>query len=511
MSFQECEIFETGSRKWRICRNEAGLTARKTDAYRAQWGLQPLFEEVAPKPVETEFAIPAFTFHGHSVSDEKEVRNKLYGPGTELLKSYEAAGCKICEDGKTIAQQMNNWGAAECRNRVKEIVESLVAIPHRSASEDSVTEDVVKAIDTTEAVIADRRARKVNLFTGEKVAGCSTCGKPAKRDPYKKPPKERKSWILKQAERLESLKRAAVDFWQDGMQLATAGQQQARLAICKACPIFMDGWCDQDKGGCGCNIALKVKARSAECPVQKWHAQGDSFRPLTSPTRNLIFHIYPKLGAEWNWDRHIERIREHQHHFNGKIAIGIVSGAGLATHEQVMQKMDGIRVTDWVLKENSKLGETVTMTDLLRIVKTDDPNTITFRGHCKGVTHSRSGIEQPWADILWRTCMDLSSVEDALASHDMAGPLKCHEPLVSEKNKGIWFYAGSFYWFRNREIFQSQWDYTGNNRWAIEAWPDAVCRSEHAACLFFDQMDRHILRHWNTIQEEFEVWKSART
>lgn len=319
----------------------------------------------------------------------------------------------------------------------------------------------------------------------------------------------RRSWLSKQVDRLTNLKNAAIDFWQDGMAIASEEQRHVRLAICKECPIFNEGYCDQDRGGCGCNLSLKTKARAAYCPTRKWHAYADSYNPLVNPTRNLLFHIYPKLGAEWNWHRHIERIRNHQHLFNGKIAIAVVTGKGLAAHEEVVRLMEGIRVTDWVIAANTNRAETETMAELLRIVKTDDPNTITFRGHCKGVTHRRDAIEQPWAEMMWQACMDIRSVEDALASHTMAGALKCHRPLVANR-RSEWFYAGTFYWFRNREIFQQEWEKTEPTRWYIEAWPEVVCKKEDAACLFFDYMDRDILADWKTIEEEFAVWKAAR-
>jgi hypothetical protein len=335
-------------------------------------------------------------------------------------------------------------------------------------------------------------------------SSCSSCTGRSRAVPKHK----RMSWVQRQAERLANLKQSAIDFWQDGMTLASEGQQRQRLNICKACPIYSDGWCDQDKGGCGCNVAMKVKARAAYCPAQKWHAHTDNYRPLVNPTRNLIFHIYPKLGAEWNWHKHIERICEYQYLFNGKICIGVVTGPGLASHAEVQQLMQGIRVTNWVLAKNAKVAETVTMLELLRLVKTDDPNTITLRGHCKGVTHRVDGIEQPWADIMWQACVDMPAVEDALASHVVAGALKCHEPLVPNQQL-FWFFAGSFYWFRS-DVFSRQWDTIRQNRWWIEAWPEHVAKNEEAACLFYDRMDRDIVSDWQTILTEYEFWKAAR-
>ena len=185
-----------------------------------------------------------------------------------------------------------------------------------------------------------------------------------------------------------------------------------------------------------------------------------------------------------------------------------MTGPGLATHATVQNLMSDIRVTDWVLKKNSELSETVTMLELLSLVKTDDPNTITLRGHCKGVTHTPDGIEQDWSEIMWKACMDLPSVEDALASHVVAGALKCHEPLLPNQGS-YWFFAGSFYWFRS-DVFTRKWDTIRQNRWWIEAWPEHVASNEEAACLFYDKMDRDIVADWKTILHEYEFWKAAR-
>jgi hypothetical protein len=226
----------------------------------------------------------------------------------------------------------------------------------------------------------------------------------------------------------------------------------------------------------------------------------------------MIFHIYPLIGAEWNWHRHIRFIESVSSMFNGKIAIGIVTGHDLASPETVMDLMKNVPVTDWVIKRNTKLAETLTFPDLLGIVKTDDPNSITFRGHTKGVTHRRTGVEEPWGKMMWATCMDIASVEDALASHVMAGPMKCHEPLVS-KQRYKWFYAGTFFWFRNKEIFERDWETMEQTRWYPEAWPGVLCKNEEAACLCHDFTDGSVLsmQYWkDTVEPDYQLWKSAR-
>ena len=199
MSFEECNVFEAGSRKWKICRDEAGLSIQKTNAYRKQWGLA-LLDVPAPDlvPAEQETTvdpIPEFIFHGHSVSDETiDVRKKLYGPGTELLRIYEAAGAPTCPACMQLAQEMNNWGAAVCRHKIEEIV--LDILPRAKAWLDEmhpwavklvpnkieeyalmilIRADVTKAIDESERLISERRKLNLNIYRRKKKS-CSACG-----------------------------------------------------------------------------------------------------------------------------------------------------------------------------------------------------------------------------------------------------------------------------------------------------------------------------------------------
>lgn len=287
-----------------------------------------------------------------------------------------------------------------------------------------------------------------------------------------------------------------------------------RESACESCPLRDENECRS----CGCvlypNVLNngKLRWRSEACPAGKWSRQRDTYQPLVNPTRNLIFHVYPLLGAEWNWHWHIDQIRRVAPLFNGKIVIATVTGPALASTEEVQQRFEGIPVTDWLIRPNSKLGETVTFADQLAVVETDDPNTITFRGHTKGVTHKPNGPEQPWARLMWSTLMDLPSVDDALASHVMVGSMKCHEPLVARPNWSF-FYAGTFFWFRNKEIFQRNWRQTEPHRWWPEAWPGVVCQNDEAACLCHDYTKGSVLDnpYWHAeVAADFQLWKDAR-
>lgn len=312
--------------------------------------------------------------------------------------------------------------------------------------------------------------------------------------------------------RATNLKNAAVDFWQDGMALATEEQQQARLQTCEACPIYNEGWCDQNKGGCGCKLGLKVLARAAHCPQGKWFAHTDTYRPLVNPVRHLVFHLYPLKGKEWNWHWHIEQIRKHQHKFNGKIIIGVGVDNRTASIDEMRSCFHGIRVTDWLLANNNKLAETLTHVDMLSLLQTTDENELIFRYHTKGVTHQRDSVEQTWAEIMWTANMDLPSVDDALASHLTCGVMRSQKPLVKSK-PGDFFYAGSAYWMRAKEVFERDWQHTDETRWWVEYVPAHLFSFEESACLFHDMAAGSVLRQSyfdQHVNPEWAVWKAAR-
>lgn len=326
---------------------------------------------------------------------------------------------------------------------------------------------------------------------------CSTCGSGA---------------FDRAMRRLTNLKNAVVDFVSDGMHVASDEQQAKRSVICTKCPLNNSGWCDDTRGGCGCNLSLKVQPRSSSCPLGRWAAYRDEYRPLVNPTRHLMFHIYPLRGKEWNWHKHIERIREHRAKFNGKVVIGVGVDEQTATIEEVQRLFDGIHVDHWLRADNNKLAETLTHVEMLTLLQTDDPNAIIFRGHTKGVTKTEDAVEQKWADILWAVNIDLASVEDALASHLTCGAMRSQTPLVVEK-PGDFFFAGSYYWMRAKEVFERDWTWKERNRWIVEYVPCHLFTFAESACIFHDMVPSSVLNHGyfsQHVDTEWANWKAAR-
>lgn len=196
----ECdEKFEHGSRNWLICTGQVNLPTYKVNAYRARWGLPSLpipygepgptnFSLQEPKVVEV-------VVHGYSVSNgQSPVIKKVYGPGSELLRIYHEAGVPTCTACEELAQQMNNWGVAECRKRHDQIVNDIFPRAKEWVAQNmpwihallpnsledygiyqKISSDVIKAIDTCEQTMKERRANKLDVSTGEKIKGCSGC------------------------------------------------------------------------------------------------------------------------------------------------------------------------------------------------------------------------------------------------------------------------------------------------------------------------------------------------
>lgn len=343
-----------------------------------------------------------------------------------------------------------------------------------------------------------RAGGRVHVSTDTKKP-CKTCGG--------------KRGLLERAiDRVVNLKNAAVDFLSDGMAVATDEQQAFRFNVCATCPLNNAGWCDDTKGGCGCNLSLKVMPRSSHCPLGRWSAYQEDYRPLVNPTRHLMFHIYPLRGKEWNWHWHIEQLRKHRDKFNGKVVIAVGVDRNTATIEEVQNRFDGIHVDHWLRADNNKLAETLTHVEMLTLLKTDDPNTIIFRAHTKGVTHDKGSVEQKWADVMWTANMDLPSVEDALASHGVACCLRSQTPLVKKKPDG-WFAAGSFYWMRAKEVFERDWQTKEDNRWWVEYVPAHLFDLKESACIFHDLVPSSVLNHGyfsEHVDAEWAAWKAAR-
>ena len=285
-----------------------------------------------------------------------------------------------------------------------------------------------------------------------------------------------------------------------------------RESCCATCPHGVNNTCQLCSYPLHANLLNqgKLACRSEACPVGRWFRQTDKSQPLVDPVRNLIFHIYPRIGCEWNWHRHIQHIRDNDHIWNGKRIISIMTGDGLVSPETVQRQFDGIRVDRWIIMPNMKsIGETAPFILCLKQVESVNPQEITFLAHTKGATHKKDGMEQAWSEIMWQVCMDLPSVQDALASHHCAGPFK----RVMKLLKSQWHYSGHFVWIRHKDLFSKPWQTIVQQRAGMEAYEGSMIDNKNAACLFHGEPPVNFLdsAYWrDEVLPDFENWKASR-
>jgi glycosyltransferase involved in cell wall biosynthesis len=202
--------------------------------------------------------------------------------------------------------------------------------------------------------------------------------------------------------------------------------------------------------------------------------------------RNLIYHIYPLRNNEmWRWN--VSQLLPYLEKFNGRKVIAIVTDDKTDDAKTVKDMFpSGIKFIE--LHNNRRIGETATFPKLLQSVMNDDPNTITFYAHAKGV--SRKGSELPvikhWTEAMYKSCLDdMDAVETALIDHGVAGGYRRHQKL----GKATWYYSGSFYWFRNTHVISRDWQNIElTKRWASESWPGRLFNLDESAVLGVDKV-----------------------
>jgi hypothetical protein len=75
-----------------------------------------------------------------------------------------------------------------------------------------------------------------------------------------------------------SVTKAVVKHISSDLPFLSLEDKQERLVFCigdeekgiEKCECYNRGWCDTEKGGCGCNVFAKVAFPLEKCPKDKW-------------------------------------------------------------------------------------------------------------------------------------------------------------------------------------------------------------------------------------------------
>lgn len=229
----------------------------------------------------------------------------------------------------------------------------------------------------------------------------------------------------------------------------------------------------------------RIVAKSAEDAEQQLASLRDGTPGTVRPMRrrNLIYHIYPKAGnGVWQWN--VQQLLKQIDQFDGIRSVAVVTSHDADDPAKVRAAFEGTRIDTWIIEPNDpQLGEIVTFRKLLETLPKDD--SITFRGHAKGVTYANPEFTRDWTRICYEVCLaDTAFIDASMEQFSIAGPFINYHWGGDDIKHG-YHYAGAFYWFRNQDVFsQPEWTTIQQDRWGAEKWPGNLFPLSEAGSLF---------------------------
>ncbi len=214
--------------------------------------------------------------------------------------------------------------------------------------------------------------------------------------------------------------------------------------------------------------------------------------------KHLLCHIWPVNNNRPVWMRHISRLRKALQLFNGQRTIAVATGDDTADPSEISELFDG--AVDVISVPNTPLGEYETFLPLMRTIE-GKPG-ITYRCHAKGVRHQRSPYTavHAWADIMHEVCLDyMPLVYQSLEQHPITGVFLTFGTTV--------LYIGTFYWFRNDDVFSRKWQRIERHYAGTETWPGLHFNTSEAGCLLLSGATSYLnVYHARTIVHTVEPY-----
>jgi PAS domain-containing protein len=219
--------------------------------------------------------------------------------------------------------------------------------------------------------------------------------------------------------------------------------------------------------------------------------------------RNLLYHVTP-FATNDIWLRNVRQLLKRIDLFNGRRVIAVAIGDGLVPPEEVRNAF-GRHEIELLTRPNSReLRENVTFLPLLERIADPDPQTATFYAHAKGVAKDVMCLGDPLGSRYWRNAMyhelldDWPRIDELLEDYAIVGTHRRqhnedHRIYPDGQSESSWHFAGTFFWFRNRDVFATNrwrevWQPTG---WGAEAWPGRMFDFEQSACVAYDGLVEH--------------------
>lgn len=226
--------------------------------------------------------------------------------------------------------------------------------------------------------------------------------------------------------------------------------------------------------------------------------------------RNFQMHIYPVRNSLWKWN--CDEVLRRASLFTGKRIVAIATDAKTDSAWEVKEYLKDFTDTFIEVTNDPKQREVLTFIPMLEMIESLEG--VTFCCHSKGVRDQqpadRNQAIRLWTQAMYDTCLDYwPVVESILSQKAMAGSFRRFGQFRTPGNNR-WHYSGTFYWFRNRDVFLGNWRHVDEGFYGTESWPGLMFTGEQTGCIFLDDAkDMYDIKYWNTITPALNQWKAA--
>jgi hypothetical protein len=227
-------------------------------------------------------------------------------------------------------------------------------------------------------------------------------------------------------------------------------------------------------------------------------------KPASTITRrNLLYHLTP-FASNDIWLRNVRQLLKRIDLFNGRRVIAVATGEGLVSPDEVLRELGKHEIEVLAHPNSRELRENATFLQLLERVNSTDPTEATFYAHAKGVAKDVLCSGDPLGSRYWRNAMyhelldGWERVTELLEEYPVVGTHRRYHPeqptiYPDGQSSSDWHFAGTFFWFRNRDVFTTErwrevWQPTG---WGAEAWVGRMFTFDRSACVAYDGLVDH--------------------
>lgn len=210
--------------------------------------------------------------------------------------------------------------------------------------------------------------------------------------------------------------------------------------------------------------------------------------------RNLIYHVTPIANYKWN----IEQLVKRWDVFTGTKVIAIAVAKEFDSIDDVT-KLFPKDAKFFPVLNHPELRETHSLATLLLEASKFDRAGTTFYAHTKGVTRGDDPAVTAWTDAMYHYNLDdIQKVDKQLQQYAITGCCKRRGKFANFPRLSTWHYSGTFFWFRNKDLFDKNWTAVPQIRYGAEAYLSLLFKDLEAGCLWADKF--HNGYDWNYIK-----------